>query len=394
VNLINGITLRKVRLEPAGRLFVAGLFLLSGSFVSAQQSLAQKVTDDVAVSTRCWDFPTESAPQSGLAGDAANVYFAAAGGKVTAIETSTGQAVWNAELGGQVISNLLVHRSNIIAVTSTVESPGKPRTASLRSVSKATGIVDWTIAIDPSNKYFLGISPNGIIAVSESGRVELHNTQDGTSIWKRSDLDELAAEPHFYTKYAIIPVRSGKTYTLSAVDGSSLSIMDTMPNIESQDRVSDKWIISGDDRGNLVANNVMSGKRQWTFKAGAKWSYIAGTKYGVAAISADNFVYMLSADRGNVIWKKRLPGRISGSPALSESYAIIASYGEDKAYMIDLKSGRIMNQIPLGENRSLVESPIMIAEDSIAAATNSGISLWRFGTCGENKKAALNVPPR
>ena len=103
---------------------------------------------------------------------------------------------------------------------------------------------------------------------------------------------------------------------------------------------------------------------------------------------------MLSADRGGVLWKRRLPGRISGSPAFTDTNIVLASYGENAAVVIDLHSGRVVNQITLTENNAFTGSPILLSNDSVAAVTNSGVSLWNFGACSSNKKAALIAPPR
>ena len=372
---------------------MAALSLLCAC-ISPSLILAQKVTDEVAVSRKCWNFPTDAAPESGLASDITAVFFAAAGGRISAVETVSGKNAWNAELGGRAVSNILVHGSDVIAVTAPVAEAGKEGTASLRSLSKATGIVNWTVPVRLSERYFLGTTPSGLISVSSEGDVKLLGYQGGFPLWDRSLSGQLAAPPHIDAVYVIVPIRSGKTHVISAVNGSVVSTFESTPRVQSQARVAERWVVSGDDRGNLIVNNFLTGKLQWKFKAGAKWTYVEGTKFGIAAVSADNFVYMLSVEHGSVIWKRRLPGRVSGVPALSDSYVIIASYGENTAHVIDLANGRIVNQITLGENNSFTESPVLISDDSFAAATNSGISLWSFVPCAPNQKAALNVPPK
>jgi hypothetical protein len=62
--------------------------------------------------------------------------------------------------------------------------------------------------------------------------------------------------------------------------------------------------------------------------------------------------------------------------------------------VIELQTGRITNLVSLPEKSSFAESPILISDGSVAAVTNSGVTLWSFNGCGTNKKAALNVPPR
>ena len=355
---------------------------------------AQNSADGVAVSNKCWDFPTDSIPESGLVSDTYNIYFAAAGGRITAIDAVSGKSAWTAELGGRAISNIVVHGPDIIAVTAAVSDAGQVRNVLLRSLSKVTGIVNWTVDLPPSEKVFLGANSSGIVAVSDSGPAAMFDYRNGAALWTNSEIGQVAARPYIDQDYTIIPFRTGRTFVLSTKNGSSVSTIESPVNIETQTRAGERSIVNGDSRGNLIARDLISGKRQWKFKAGAKWIFVERTKDGIAAISADNFVYMLSAYRGSVRWKRRLPGRISGSPAFSDSYAVLASYGENSAYVIDMRNGRIVNLVSLAENSSFSDSPILISDDSVAATTNAGVSLWSFGPCGQIKKAALSVPPR
>ena len=384
----------KFVIDQTVRFSATAVFLML--LVSAMESLvsAQKAVDEVAVAVKCWEFETEFTPQSGLVSDTANLYFAAAGGRIAAIDAATGKSAWNAELGGQAVSNILMNGPDIIAVTAAVGDGGKLGPTYLRSLSKETGIVNWSVLLAESDGYFLGKTSNGIVAVSNGGRIELIGFKDGTSVWKIPEIGRIAADPQVDAKYVIVSVRSGRTYVFSALDGSTVSNIESTGNVETQAKVSDQWLVSGDSRGNLISRDLLTGKRQWKFKAGAKWSFIGGTKYGIAAVSADNFIYMLSADRGGVLWKRRLPGRISGSPAFTDNNIVLASYGENAAVVIDLHSGRIVNQITLTENNSFNGSPILLSDDSVAAVTNSGVSLWNFGACISNKKAALIAPSR
>jgi outer membrane protein assembly factor BamB len=322
------------------------------------------------------------------------LYFAAAGGRVTAIDTATGTPAWNADLGGSVVSNLLVRDSDLVAVTAAVAAKSGDVSPHVRSLSKVTGIVNWTAPVVPADRYFLGSVGNDVGVVSSTGVSDLLEAGSGKSVWRTKALGTLASNPRIDSSTFIVSVTPGKTYILTASRGSITGSFATIVNEVTHAKVGDRRLVSGDARGNLESRELPGGSRRWKFKAGAKWIQVAETKYGIAAFSADNFVYMLSPERGSVIWKRRLPGRISGIPAFSDSYTIAASSGENSAYVIELKSGRIVNQINLGENGSFSESPVVVSEDSVAALTNSGIALWSFGPCNGNKKAALNAPPK
>ena len=360
----------------------------------AAEHLSQKVTEETGVSSRCWDYDAGLSPETGLVSDGQNLYFAAEGGRIASIETANGKSSWTADLGGRAISNVLVRELDVVAVTGAFDNSGRLNGSTLRSLSKATGIVNWSAPLTPSERYFLGATGSGIIAVSAEGSAGLFQPNGEDLIWKRPAAGKISAPPFVSEQNVIVSLASGKTQVLSTSDGTLRSNVSLAIPAVSQSVAGEKLLISGDGRGNLVANELSSGSREWKFKAGAGWNYIRDTKYGVAAISADNFVYMISPDRGSIVWKRRLPGRISGAPAFSDSFTVIAAYGENTAYVIELQTGRITNLVSLPEKSSFAESPILISDGSVAAVTNSGVTLWSFNGCGTNKKAALNVPPR
>ncbi len=323
-------------------------------------------------------------PLGPIRSDGKNIYFVADGGVVTAIGGESGTPEWRAELGGKVISNLLIRNGEILVVTA---PSGGPETATLRSISNATGTVNWTAAIHYSKMYFLGDLARGIGAVGSDGSAHLLRWNDGSIIWSRPVTGTISSAPQFGTEHILLPLRSGNALAISADDGSVVKGYTSAFPAESLVEIPDRAVVEGDDRGNLIAFAAKSGNRLWKFKAGARLSFIAAAGSRIVAISADNFVYMLSLERGNVIWKRRLSGRVVGDPALSVKYLIAAATGESSAFVIDLKNGRFVNQITLPEGSSFVASPVNVTTDRVAAVTSTGISLWSFGTCKQTEKA-------
>lgn len=379
---------RKLRLQTNFWRWLIGIGLLFYLF-AATDAKAQKIKNESAFATVCWNRFDDLALSSPLVSDGENVYYASLGGRITAIETAGGQSAWNAELGGRSISNILVRDLDVVAAIAVVGESAKINDSSLKSLSKKTGIVNWSTRLPAAERYVLGFTAAGIAAVSSDGNVSLFGTKIGGLLWERPSLGKLAASPFFDSEHIVISTDAGNTYVISASDGSAALRIPTPADTETLIESNGKRLISGDRRGNLTAIDFDSGRRKWRFKAGAKWTFIVQTGYGIFAGSADNFVYMLSSERGDVIWKKRMPGRILQSPAVSDSFAIVAAYGEDSSYIIDLNSGKIVNRISLEENSSFTNSPVFVSSESVAAATNSGVTLWSFGGCAMNRKAAL-----
>ena len=370
---------------------LAVVFLLGAVAVVSH---SQKSADDVAVSSRCWALETEAEPESSLVADGRNVYFAGKGGNIASVDAASGNRVWNADLGGRSVSNIIVQERDLIAVTAAVDETGKPTRSVLRSLSKSTGIANWSVPVTTSERYFLGSTAAGIVAVAAEGSVALFDPKDGDTVWKRPLAGAVTGNAHVDDRNVIVSLMPASVVVMSTIDGSIVSTFPLPLSADTLTSAGGKQVVTGDARGNLMSHSVSDGSREWKFKAGAKWTFVQNTSSGIAAVSADNFVYMISPERGAITWKRRLPGRITGFPALSEDFAIAAAYGESIAYVINLHDGRIVNQITLPENGSFVESPILVTGETVAAITNAGLTMWSFSSCGANKKAALNAPPR
>jgi len=348
---------------------------------SALATAGQKPRDETATISKCWELPIEVIPAAALQSDGRRIYFASNDGVVTAIETGTGKTSWTADLGGRINSNILVRERDVVVSTMAVGNDESAAPATLRSLSKETGIANWTNRIDYSDKFVLGNTGAGIVVVGSNGSAALLGANDGTTLWKRSILGMVGAPARIGGQHIAIGLQSGENYLLSIADGSIVSKFSTKYPAEAIAEIFGKGIVTGDTRGNLTARTASNGERVWSFKAGAKLSFITETVYGVAAVSADNFIYLLSPENGDVIWKKRLSGRILAEPAVSDKFFITAVYGENALYIIDQQTGRLVNQINLPEQASFSQSPILVTHESIAAATNSAIILWSFGPC-------------
>ncbi|HMJ08298.1 MAG TPA: PQQ-binding-like beta-propeller repeat protein, partial [Pyrinomonadaceae bacterium] len=358
----------------------------------AARSAAQK-SDEISRLNKCWDYWTDSSPEGVLSFDRQRIYFAVSGGAANAVDVGTGKIAWSAELGGRINSNILVRENDLLISTTVVADQQKPSSAVLRSLSKETGIVNWSVSVTAAERLYLRNSSTGLAVISSGGGVEMLNARDGTRIWNRPAAGVLSAAPADDDRHVAVATRSGEILVMSLADGSVVSKFKASYPAETIGIVEGRSVIYGDGRGNLVSYGLESGTKEWKIRAGAKWSYIGTTDEGIAAVSADNFVYMVAPERGNVLWKRRLPGRVAGAPAISEKFIITASYGESSAYVIDLEKGRFVNQIVVPEKHSFSQSPVFVTADSAAAITDRGITLWSFAVCPENKKAAPATAP-
>jgi outer membrane protein assembly factor BamB len=81
---------------------------------------------------------------------------------------------------------------------------------------------------------------------------------------------------------------------------------------------------------------------------------------GLLVSSLDNFAYLLSLNKGALIWRRQLPGRISSRPITAKEGALFTPFSTDSAIVLNLKDGKPANTLSLGEENSSAAAPISI----------------------------------
>lgn len=86
--------------------------------------------------------------------------------------------------------------------------------------------------------------------------------------------------------------------------------------------------------GTVVAYDTSSRSTSWKYRTGAKISSFVLLNGKVVAASRDNFVYLLSKEKGKVMWKKRF----NSAPKIRAIGNLIIVYEENKAYVVNMSS--------------------------------------------------------
>src|SRR5688572_21886712 len=94
-------------------LFFTVVILVSVSVVMRGNSLV----DEPKTYSKCWAIDTLADRSVSGAADKSGVYFVAADGALEAVDQRTGARLWSTDLGGSVVSNLLLTDSAAIFMT-------------------------------------------------------------------------------------------------------------------------------------------------------------------------------------------------------------------------------------------------------------------------------------
>jgi len=166
-----------------------------------------------------------------------------------------------------------------------------------------------------------------------------------------------------------LPCLNGQLLSVDRLTGkqqwSYRSIESTNPNdfapgFKAAPTVSVDTVYVGDEEGNLHAVDRRNGKLKWKFTTGNE---IAGS---VALVgeniifgSHDSFLYCLKATDHSVVWKFQTENFVNCSTAIEGNYTFIAGC-DTKVRVIDIREGKQVYEVPLGEGAYLIASPAVI----------------------------------
>lgn len=333
---------------------------------------------------KCWSYPMGANAGSRIAADDSRVFLGLGGGRVDVLSLD-GKKIWRSELGGDISSNILPLESGLFLVTSTVISEdGKRGGSMLRSLSKETGITNWTMRLPGIDAHFLGGFDGAVIVVSNIGIIQSIDAKSGAVRWKREIADGFVAEPMFTVDKVLVATTAKQIFGVTLVSGEIDSMRKVTYPATSIAKTIRGELIVGDERGNVVFMPNGSDRTEWKFKSGGEISKVIGDGEHVLVASYDNFVYLLSGHNGGVRWKKRLSGRVSQIANVMDKYALISAFEEHGAMLADLSNGKVAGQIAFGADETIVSPPV-VANGLIFINTNEATYAYSLDGCAAKK---------
>lgn len=324
------------------------LFLLYSGLLGQKKGLAEV---DVA---KCWSYPLGETVGGQVVSDGSRVFLALGGAKVEAL-TLDGKKIWSSEFGGEISSNVLANDTGLFLVTLTGSiDAARPGGNRLRSLSKETGITNWTVILSDASRYWLGRFHGEVIVVSKNGVIQSVDAKNGNVKWKREIAEGFVAEPVFTATAVLVATTGNQIFGISMANGEIGSMRKIPFGVTSLSETTNGELIVGDERGNVYSLDS-AGKQTWKFKTGGQISNVLPVGDNILVTSHDNFVYFLRSRNGGRVWKMRLSGRVSGVATYADSYAVISTIDEHRAMLIDLKSGKIAGQAFFDDDETTVQ---------------------------------------
>jgi outer membrane protein assembly factor BamB len=327
---------------------------------------------------RCADRGLTGAIPGALAASAGLVFAGTENGAVSAFSSRDLELKWRAELGGEFASELLATADGVVLVTNASGAADRSR---LHFISSQSGVTVWTARLVFAEKYFLGRVKGTVAAVSEEGAIFLIDPADGHFIRQFNVKGRVTTRPAFADAGILFGTADGKVHLLTAKGAEFTFDHDSEFKPTSIGFLKDEGFAVGDERGYLAKYGPQDGKAIWKFKGGAAISSVSETADGILITSLDNFVYVLSDYNGDVIWKRRLTGRVLDGGLLLQSTLVSVVYAENTAYVLDAEKGKVLDTISYTDANLVSRVPVRVGDNAFALVSTDGLRTYSVGPC-------------
>lgn len=296
-------------------------------------------------------------------------------GRVRLLGNGTLETVWSAELGGDIVSNLLISGDSLYVVTNTSSEEPSSR---LRVINIETGLIRNSLEVILDRSFLLKRAGDAILIVpSSSAPAVLRTTQltysGNFTAWTPGDV-------FLFTdgERALFASADGRLKVASILTGEPISeISGSSGKIEGAVLSTAGRVIQGKNGGEIRAEAINSNGRDWSFKTGGTVVFLKSLNGKILSASNDNFLYLLSEESGKVVWRGRLPGRPLTGALLKDGSIAVAVLGEERLLLFDSTNGKPRNTIELEANEEVQPGGIIETEEGgIAALTSRGLRLY------------------
>lgn len=349
--------------------------LLHGTFAQGPELKSAAVV-------RCTSRPLPSTPVAGvLASDGERVYAGTANGSLYSFESKDLTLAWRVEVGGEFVSGILLAENAIVIATNQSGKENSADGSTIRLLSKESGVTTWSAKLPYSDKYYLGRINGSVAAISNEGQITLIDRPSGQIQIQAGPFGKLSAKPAFSPTNALIATLDKNLMVISARTGSLVFKQTTEFTATAVGFLKDDNVVAGDERGNVILFGARETRSVWKFKSGGGVTFVFEAAGGILVTSLDNFVYLISDYNGDVVWKRRLTGRVvEGGLAIENSFVVLIN-GENSAFVIDLLKGKVTDTISASDTDLVNRVPVYVRDRFFVLSSLNALELYSLSGC-------------
>lgn len=321
-----------------------------------------------------WQFESDATVNFTPATDGERVYLPLTSGKLVSLMASNGQLIWKAEVGGELSASPVADQRSVYIASQTTGRSGIGLRANgaLRALGREGGVTLWMRTLSFPIQGTMAISQTHLFGGARDGRVYAVKKSSGEIDWVMQHSFPFNSQPVLANSRLYIGAEDGTLFSLDEKTGKTVWRYQTRGPVRGSVAITDSVVYFGSADGYVYALDEASGRLRWRTRTGAGVQTVAGTKGGLLVASLDNFVYFLTLNHGKKIWKHQLAGRLASQPLTTDDSALFTPLSGDAGVVLDLKNGKPLNNIPIGEDNNTTASPIAIG-NSIFVTTRKGL---------------------
>jgi hypothetical protein len=361
-------------------------FVLFISSVTAQQkNRAVEPNEQIDLSIpfkACFQKPDKNISAFSFASDNSEAIFIPyQTGKIAKINLSSEPLIWVSDLGGEISSDLIFDNGSVYLITKVFEENVKKDIDSgkrftnytLWSLDAVTGLTEWQLGFTSNTSVSLNINQDKILLITKSGIVETIKKTNGAEKVSNFQLPGIVStSPDFFSNKFFIGTEDNSILIVSTDKAEVLSKISTVQSPASTLVVTANKLFWGEKKGFVSHYDTNINSLIWTVRFGGEISSLTLVANGILVTSLDNFVYFTSLQKGKKVWRKRLAGRILTKPLIVGNFAVLFTAVDNNAIVLDLRNGKIVNQISLADIGFILSRPVLL-QKSLVFSTNKGI---------------------
>lgn len=342
--------------------------ILSGGTVSSKELEKPDLSKPFK---KCWEYSIKNERSLAVASDNELQLIISNGNSLISIDPITKLENWKSEISGELIPKTISDKESLFFITM-FESKNDPEldykekreeNITFNSISLKTGITKWQQKISRNQQLEIkSIYHKDIIFITDDNKTLFAiQKKDGVMRWKKG-FSSLISSLEVALPMDIKVLTGNHLFRLNAETGVVLEEIKVGDNSAKNFIIKEDYIITGDAVGNVTKFITEKGKSgiSWKVKTGGSISNLISLEEDILVTSLDNFLYLFSSEKGKLKWKRRLNGRISLRPLMFDNYAVVVNSSDNIAIIVDLRDGKVVNQIQIEDENYFSASPLIL----------------------------------
>jgi len=346
---------------------ISGSAIIGGSAQTNNRPHANSASNNTADLTQpltlSWRHDSNLTLNLTPASDEEQVYLPLAGGTIVSLTAATGQLNWRSEMGGELSASPVADQRGVYVASESgkPESGARRATGALRALGHEGGVTQWMRTLAMPLRGALTLSNGRLFAGGSDGKIYSFDGRNGEACWSYDYGAPFNSQPVVAGSRVYIGSEDGNLLALEESTGKLLWHYRTKGAVRGPVANGNDLVYFGSGDGYVYAVNAKSGRLIWRKRTGAAVQAVVRAGEELLVASLDNFVYKFSL-AGARLWKRRLPGRISSQPLVMHSAALFMPLSSSTAIVLELRDGRQVNLLPVGEEITTSASPIAVGE--------------------------------